>query len=217
MSFRLVVDYEFLHGDRSEKESLENKLLELEEKGVKKVSVTSLFISRGREFQTLKERVRPFEKRFRSFEIKLPVLGTGKSLRAFAKRFEKEYGEKKKETILLVGHGKKNGKNEDFYKLSKELRKLGFTNLDFIVLKGKGNFKDFERKLVKNGNRFSGKKILLIPIFVKNGNHVSREILGQGEKEKSLAELLETLNIKIKKAEPVLGEQNWFRNYMGID
>ena len=75
---------------------------------------------------------------------------------------------------FFVAHGLVFSKNQKVFYLEKQIRKLGFKNVRFSVLKGKGNKNDLYKKLVKSGEIYSFRNVKIIPFFINFGNHVKK-------------------------------------------
>ena len=77
--------------------------------------------------------------------------------------------------IFFVAHRLDFSKNQKVFYLEKQIRKLGFKNVRFSVLKGKGNKNDLYKKLVNSGEIYSFRIVKIIPFFINFGNHVKKD------------------------------------------
>ena len=148
MRFTLYADYSLLQ--KKGEESLECKLQKLLENKVTHLKVVSVFLFEGKEFFELKRRVKKFYG-FKSVYFTKPLFSSKKTIKKFARIFSKKYDLNFCEKYFFVAHGLDFSKNQKVFYLEKQIRKLGFKNVRFSVLKGKGNKNDLYKKTCKFG------------------------------------------------------------------
>ena len=148
MRFTLYADYSLLQ--KKGEESLECKLQKLLENKVTHLKVVSVFLFEGKEFFELKRRVKKFYG-FKSVYFTKPLFSSKKTIKKFARIFSKKYDLNFCEKYFFIAHGLEFSKNQKVFYLEKQIRKLGFKNVRFSVLKGKGNKNDLYKKTCKFG------------------------------------------------------------------
>ena len=183
MRFTLYVDYSLLQ--KKGEESLECKLQKLLENKVTHLKVDSVFLFEGKEFFELKRRVKNFYG-FKSVYFTKPLFSSKKTIKKFARIFSKKYDLKFFEKYFFVAHGLDFSKNQKVFYLEKQIRKLGFKNVRFSVLKGKGNKNDLYKKLVNSGEIYSFRNVKIIPFFINFGNHVKKELFNLENSDSSV-------------------------------
>ena len=172
MRFTLYADYSLLQ--KKGEESLECKLQKLLENKVTHLKVVSVFLFEGKEFFELKRRVKNFYG-FKSVYFTKPLFSSKKTIKKFARIFSKKYDLNFCEKYFFVAHRLDFSKNQKVFYLEKQIRKLGFKNVRFSVLKGKGNKNDLYKKLVNSGEIYSFRIVKIIPFFINLGNHVKED------------------------------------------
>lgn len=172
----LSVDYGLLNSKGEE--TLESRINLLLASGVDEITVRPVLMTKGFEYEQLVKRLEQFKKSFKNVEILSPVLGDRNSTEAFADLLVKEIGFDSEKEYVLVGHGSKNGENQEYALLSEILHSKGFKNVEVAVLAGKGNVHDYITKLSeKNGAK--GRTVSVHPLLISAGHHIKNDIFGE--------------------------------------
>ena len=167
----LTVDYFLAH--RKLRTSIEDMLLKQEKSGSKEIlEVTSLFMTKGKEYQMAKKMIQKYKKSFEKIIIGKPLLCNSENREKLANILFSEFKELTKDGFLIfVGHGRKFTLNLKYLKFERKLQKVfGTKKVKIILLKG------FSKR---NFEQFKGEMIHIVPLMINCGNHVKNDIFGK--------------------------------------
>jgi len=179
---KIVADYKLLSIPKDNEESLENLIQKGIENNERELNIKALFMVKGYEYKSLLERSQIYVKKFDSFFISNPILGSEDDIIKFTDFLISSYNLSKDKEYLFVGHGSEKYSNEEYFLLQNILIEKGFSNVKISVLKGNGSISDYLRVLT---DKVKDKEINIYPLFINAGVHLKKDMLDYCEQIKN--------------------------------
>ena len=157
-------------------DSITEALNKMNKDGIKQVTAQSLHITNGSEYEEIIRESTPFNKKFKSINIGMPMLISATDLNAFSKALKSVIptDREKTDAIVLMGHGNHHGIGDfTFIAATHELKKQD-RNIFVGTVEGKPTFEEMLQSLKKSG----AKKVYLIPLMVVAGDHAINDLAG---------------------------------------
>ena len=187
-----------------ETDSITQALNKMNRDGIRQVTVQSLHINNGSEYEKIIKDVEAFKSSFDSINIGMPLLISSTDLEKFSKALDTVVPAErtKDDAIILMGHGNHNGIGDlTFMAVANELNKKD--NKIFLgTVEGKPTFDEMHEALKNAGIE----KAFLIPMMVVAGDHAINDLAGP--EEDSWKTMLENDGIKCVPVLRGLGEND---------
>lgn len=156
------------------KEAFEN----LKAKGYTEVLIQSLHVINGAEYYDLYNEIQEYKSSFKTIHIAKPLLTTAKDYKKLVKALAKQFPKsKKKEAIVLMGHGTHHHSNSAYPALEYTLNDLGHKRVYVGTVEGYPSLDDVIKKLKKK----KIKKVTLMPLMIVAGDHAKNDMAGDEE------------------------------------
>lgn len=196
---------------------LEEILENLSKEGYKEVYIHPLYIIEGKEYNNIKKLAKKYENYFFKIKLGKPLMENDdyelrKSCNLIVNIIKKDFS--KNQNIVLVGHGSKTVDVKSYEVLKKVFIDQGYRNLYVGTLEGKVNKEDIIKELLSNNI----KDIVLVPLFLLEGNHIKKDIFGESNSWRSA---IEEKNIEVIKFNKTLLEykeiKEWYINEISVN
>lgn len=157
--------------------SMEEGLCILKEKNVKCLTILPLFITTGKEYDSMCASLHYAAHDFEKIHIGTPLLYTGEDISYLAGSLYRELRPVKNRPCLFMGHGTDTGDNQVYKKMEQAFHRAGWENVRIGMLK---SWNYSEPSLVEW--RDAGyKTITLRPFLMSSGWHVAHDMMGEQE------------------------------------
>lgn len=188
---------------------LEEVLDNLSNEGYKEVYIHPLYIIEGKEYINIEKLAKKYENCFLKFKLGKPLMGNDeyelrKSCNLIVNIMKKDFS--KNQNIVLVGHGSKTVDVKSYEFLKDVFIEQGYGNLYMGTLEGKVKKEYITKELLTNNI----KDIVLVPLFLLEGNHIKKDIFGNIDSWKTY---IESNNIKVVEYKKTLLEYQEIKEY----
>ena len=147
--------------------------------GVENVVIQPTYMTKGYEYDRLRETAAFYEPRFSSVRYGAPLLSSGEDCRKMARILAEEAGNCGcgDTAVVYMGHGTSHGENAAYAELSSCLREAGYFNYYIGTMEASPTLEDVLRKVGSGGYR----RVLLLPLLLTAGGHALRDMAGETE------------------------------------
>jgi sirohydrochlorin cobaltochelatase len=152
---------------KTPKEALEEMLQE----GFTHVVIQGTHVVNGAKFDSMKEEINEFQKKFLDFRLGNPLLTSTEDYIEAVEIFSEKF-KSKTDNVVLVGHGTKHHSNSAYGMLHYILRSKEINNFYVGTVEGYPELED----LIIELKRDMVKRVVLVPFMIVAGNHVSKDL-----------------------------------------
>lgn len=160
-------------------DTVEEAVKGLAEGGYGDLVVLPTHVMNGTEYDDMVNQLLPYKRRFEKFALGNPVLGTKEDFTEvvgiLAKETECYTGHKT--AIVFMGHGTDHEANVIYSELAQEFKEAGYGNYVVGTVEASPSLEDVIRLVGQTG----AKKVVLIPLMIVAGDHVSNDMAGDEE------------------------------------
>lgn len=160
-------------------DTVEEAVKGLAERGYGDLVVLPTHVMNGTEYDDMVNQLLPYKRRFEKFALGNPVLGTKEDFTEvvgiLAKETECYTGHKT--AIVFMGHGTDHEANVIYSELAQEFKEAGYGNYVVGTVEASPSLEDVIRLVGQAG----AKKVVLIPLMIVAGDHVSNDMAGDEE------------------------------------
>lgn len=188
---------------------LEEILDNLSNEGYKEVYIQPLFIIEGGEYINIDKLIKRYKSCFSKIILGKPFMKNDdyelrKSCNLIVNIMKKAFS--KNQNIVLVGHGSRTVDVKSYEILKDVFIEQGYRNLYVGTLEGKIKKEHITKELLTNNI----KDIVLVPLFLLEGNHIKKDIFGNVDSWKTY---IEANNIKVVEYRKTLLEYQEIKEY----
>lgn len=193
-----------------QKNSIEDGLCQLKEQKVQRLSILPLFITTGKEYDSMCTSIKEASGRFETIRIGKPLLSEEEDWNFLAKGLIRELNPSKHTPYLFIGHGTYTGDNRVYKRMEEAFHNQGWNLVKIGMLK---SFEYTEASLWKWRDK-GFDRITLLPFLMTAGWHAANDMAG--DQETSWKSRLEKMGFQVHWQEKGLGEYQCVKRLLAM-
>ena len=156
--------------------SVPEAMEQLWQQGIREVLVQPTHILYGKEYDKIREDLRPWQGRFERLRLGKPLLADAEDIQTLAAAMGEAYAPCGGETLVLLGHGTDHFANAVYPALQTAFRLNGRTDVLVGTVEGWPGYEDVALQVKASGS----KRVRLAPLMLVAGDHAVNDMAGSG-------------------------------------